>query len=121
MTYQPWGYSAKLKYYHSKCQSARLLTRNATESSNPGVMQLLQLSKRKAYLEISFVLLLSQFHHHVQPLVGIEDALDCLHSASYFCGFAIRVPANPNVELNVMLFGLCKAPATSERFMDTIL
>lgn len=104
--------------------------RNATESSNPGVMQsvVAPVVKKKGgtwrlrlyYYRLNFI-----SKKDVQPLVGIEDALDCLHSASYFCGFAIRVPANPNapglVELNIMLFGLCKAPATFERFMDTIL
>uniref|UniRef100_L7LW12 RNA-directed DNA polymerase n=1 Tax=Rhipicephalus pulchellus TaxID=72859 RepID=L7LW12_RHIPC len=75
----------------------------------------------------------------VYPLPRIDDVIDCLHSASYFSSVDLRsgywqIPMHPNdkektafitpdglFEFNVMPFGLCNAPATFERFMDTIL
>lgn len=74
----------------------------------------------------------------VYPLPRIDDAIDCLHSASYFSSIDLRsgywqIPMNPQdkektafvtldglFEFSVMPFGLCNAPATFERFMDTI-
>lgn len=75
----------------------------------------------------------------VYPLPRIDDVIDCLHSASYFSSVDLRsgywqIPMEPAhkektafvtpdglFEFNVMPFGLCNAPATFERFMDTIL
>lgn len=75
----------------------------------------------------------------VYPLPRIDDVIDCLHSASYFSSVDLRsgywqIPVDPAhkektafvtpdglFEFNVMPFGLCNAPATFERFMDTIL
>lgn len=75
----------------------------------------------------------------VYPLPRIDDVIDCLHSASYFSSVDLRsgywqIPMHSDdkektafvtpdglFEFNVMPFGLCNAPATFERFMDTIL
>lgn len=75
----------------------------------------------------------------VYPLPRIDDVIDCLHSASYFSSVDLRsgywqIPMDPAhkektafvtpdglFEFNVMPFGLSNAPATFERFMDTIL
>ena len=75
----------------------------------------------------------------VYPLPRIDDVIDCLHSASYFSSVDLRsgywqipmhsvdkektafVTPDGLFEFNVMPFGLCNAPATFERFMDTVL
>lgn len=75
----------------------------------------------------------------VYPLPRIDDVIDCLHAASYFSTLDLRsgywqIPMEPEdkektafvtpdglFEFNVMPFGLCNAPATFERFMDTVL
>lgn len=75
----------------------------------------------------------------VYPLPRTDDAVDCLHSALCFPSVAFRsgywqIQMRPSdqettalmthdglVEFNLMPFGLCNAPATFKRFMDTFL
>lgn len=75
----------------------------------------------------------------VYPLPRIDDALDCLHGATYFSSIDLRsgywqiavddldrektafVTPDGLYQFKVMPFGLCNAPATFERMMDTLL
>lgn len=75
----------------------------------------------------------------VYPMPRVDDALDCLQGAEYFSSLDMRsgywqIPmhepdkektafATPDglYEFNVMPFGLCNAPATFERMMDSVL
>lgn len=75
----------------------------------------------------------------VYPLPRIDDALDCLHGANYFSSIDLRsgywqisvderdrektafVTPDGLYQFKVMPFGLCNAPATFERMMDSLL
>lgn len=75
----------------------------------------------------------------VYPLPRIDDALDCLHGAKYFSSIDLRtgywqiavdeldrektafVTPDGLYQFKVMPFGLCNAPATFERMMDSLL
>lgn len=75
----------------------------------------------------------------VYPLPRIDDALDCLHGARYFSSIDLRsgywqiavddqdrektafVTPDGLYQFKVMPFGLCNAPATFERMMDSLL
>ncbi|UYV61797.1 K02A2.6-like, partial [Cordylochernes scorpioides] len=75
----------------------------------------------------------------VYPLPRIDDTLDCLRGASYYSSMDLRsgywqievdeadrektafITPDGLYEFKVMPFGLCNAPATFERMMDTLL
>lgn len=75
----------------------------------------------------------------VYPLPRIDDALDCLYGATYFSSIDLRsgywqisvddmdrektafVTPDGLYQFKVMPFGLCNAPATFERMMDSLL
>lgn len=75
----------------------------------------------------------------VYPLPRIDDALDCLHGSAYFSSIDLRsgywqisvddqdrektafVTPDGLYQFKVMPFGLCNAPATFERMMDSLL
>lgn len=75
----------------------------------------------------------------VYPLPRIDDALDCLHGSQYFSSIDLRsgywqisvdemdrektafVTPDGLYQFKVMPFGLCNAPATFERMMDSLL
>ncbi|UYV85104.1 K02A2.6-like [Cordylochernes scorpioides] len=75
----------------------------------------------------------------VYPLPRIDDTLDCLRGASYYSSMDLRsgywqievdeadrektafITPDGLYEFKVMPFGLCNAPATFERMMDTLM
>lgn len=75
----------------------------------------------------------------VYPLPRIDDALDCLYGAQYFSSIDLRsgywqisiddldkektafITPDGLYQFKVMPFGLCNAPATFERMMDSLL
>lgn len=75
----------------------------------------------------------------IYPLLQIDNALDCLQGAEYFSALDLRlgywqvpvadvdrprtaiVTPDGLYEFSVMPLGLCSAPATFERMMDSVL
>lgn len=111
------------------------------ESSSPWAAPVILVQKKDGSWRfcVDYRRLNSVTKKDVYPLPRIDDVVDCLHSASYFSSVDLKsgywqIPMDPKhrektafitpdglYEFNVMPFGLCNAPATFERFMDTIL